>query len=161
MIAERVLLHPPQHAQLDLRDVCEVYEVIVVYSRGSLAPLGSLRLWGPGAPRRFATLSLDSCLHGIGVLETMSSITCSDVRPWLVACGPSQMRWLSTYFARSCTSSGYTSARCRTSTAQTFTSRPQQIVARGEAPRSTCCSTISTAIGAASLSRRCTGASRP
>ena len=49
--------------------------------------------------------------HGIGTRSMMSSITVSAVMPWLVACGPSQMRWPRTYFARSCMSSGYTSSR--------------------------------------------------
>ena len=40
-------------------------------------------------------------------------------------------------------SSGYTSVRCRTSSVQTFARRPQQIIARGDAPRSTLCSTSS------------------
>ena len=44
--------------------------------------------------------------HGIGVRSMMSAITASVVRPWLAACGPSQMRWPSTYGARSWMSSG-------------------------------------------------------
>ena len=44
--------------------------------------------------------------HGIGTRSTTSSITASVVRPWLAACGPSQMRWPRTYGARSWMSSG-------------------------------------------------------
>src|SRR4029077_11815227 len=62
---------------------------------------------------------------------------------WLPAGGAGQMRGPRIYGARSWVSSRETSVRFRTSSAQTFASRPQQIIARGEAPRSTPCSTSS------------------
>src|SRR5438477_3104687 len=114
VIADRELAHPVQDAQLNLGEIREVHQRIV----GVLA-----------------------ASHGMATRSTTSLMTASVVRPWLAACGPSQMRCLRMWGARSWMSSGYTSVRRRTSSAQTFASRPQQMMARGEAPRSTLCST--------------------
>src|SRR6187397_3112647 len=83
------------------------------------------------------------CCHGIGTRSMTSWMTASVVRPWLAACGPSQTRWGSTYGASSWMSSGYTSVRPRSRRAHTFASRPQQMMARGDASRSTPFSTSS------------------
>ena len=80
VLAERDLAHPLQDEQLDLGDVGEVDE------RRDL-----LVVPGP---------------HGIGTRSMMSWMTASVVRPWLAACGPSQMRWPRTYGASSWMSSG-------------------------------------------------------
>ena len=69
MIAQRELAHPLEDDELDLADLRQVDE------RSDFL-----------LPRP----------HGIGTFATTSFTTSSDVRPWLAACGPSQMRWLST-----------------------------------------------------------------
>ena len=71
MIAHRHLAHPLEDDQLDFGDVGEVDE------RRDLLVV----------PRP----------HGIGTRSMMSWMTASVVRPWLAACGPSQMRWLRMY----------------------------------------------------------------
>jgi hypothetical protein len=65
MFAERELPHPLQDDQLDLADL------------GEIDQRRDLLLAGP---------------HGIGTRATTSFTTDSAVRPWLAACGPSQMR---------------------------------------------------------------------
>ena len=67
VLAERELAHPLEDDQLDLADLREVDQRC------------DLLLAGP---------------HGIGTRATTSFTTSSAVRPWLAACGPSQMRWL-------------------------------------------------------------------
>src|SRR6185295_11632756 len=116
MIADRELAHPLQDEQLNLREIREVHQRIV---------------------------ALLAAPHGMATRSTTSLMTASVVSPWLAACGPSQMRCLRMWGARSWISSGYTSVRRRTSSAHTFARRPQQMMARGEAPRSTLCSTSS------------------
>ena len=87
VLADRELAHPLQDEQLDLGDIRQADERLAVVLVGR-------------APRRVAAS------HGIGTRWTTSSMTASVVRPWLAACGPSQMRWPSTYGARSWMSSG-------------------------------------------------------
>ena len=77
VLADRELAHPPQDEQLDLGDLRQVDERFDVGSRS--ASIGVLR-------RR-------STAHGTATRSMTSSITMSAVRPWLAACGPSQMRW--------------------------------------------------------------------
>ena len=79
MLAEGELTHPLEDDQLDLADLRQVDQ------------RGDLLLARP---------------HGIGTRATTSFTTSSAVRPWLAACGPSQMRWLRMYGARSWMSSG-------------------------------------------------------
>ena len=78
----RHLAHPLQDHQLDLGDVGQVDQR---RDRPSAAPHRP---------------------HGIGTRSTTSWMTASVVRPWLAACGPSQMRWLRMYGASSWMSSG-------------------------------------------------------
>src|SRR5207253_2422778 len=122
VLAHRELAHPLQDEQLDFRDLGQVDELVLLTILG----------------RRGQNLH-----QGIATRSRMSLMTTSTVRPWLAACGPSQMRWLRMYCARSWMSSGYTSVRRRTSSVHTFARRAQQMIARGEAPRSTPCSTRS------------------
>src|SRR3990170_1950522 len=65
MLTHRQLAHPLEDEELDLGDLRQVHQ------------------W-------FAFLL--PCSHGIATRSRMSLMTRSVVRPWLAACGPSQMR---------------------------------------------------------------------
>ena len=66
MLADRELAHPAQDEQLDLGQLGEIDERFDVGFSGP---------------------------HGMGIRSMTSLMTVSVVRPWLAACGPSQMRW--------------------------------------------------------------------
>src|SRR5206468_7506426 len=96
VIADRELAHPLEDHQLDFGELRQVHQRIV---------------------------GLFPASHGIATRSMTSLMTASLVRPWLAACGPSQIRCLRMCGGRSCIYSGYTSVRCVTCSAQTWSKR--------------------------------------
>ena len=131
VIADRELAHPLQDEQLDLGDLRQVDQrrLVGLRSRPAISRSWSA-MTGSSSGNRHA---LDDVLdHGVGGQAVAGRVraepdaVAEDVAARGPGCLPDRPR-----------------SRRRTSSAHTFASRPQQMIARGEAPRSTLCSTSS------------------